>query len=542
MTGWQPPYRVIVTTGPGQEPAARDAERLCHEGLAALQAGDLLGAERLLRSALAADDKFAEAHSLLGVALQGLGRLDEAVPRFERALALGPPDAATLNNLGNALLALGRPLDAVGRYEQALRLAPELAEVQVNLANALHASGRYDEARRHYRDITAAAPALARAHMNFGNSLKDCERYEEAIGCYQRALDADPGYVAALVNLGQTLQIVDRRQDAVECYRKALALEPQNAEARLNLGILLLSLGRLAEGWDAYASRWVIPGHAAMRAYPQPRWNGERIRGTLLVWSEHGIGDQVLCAGMLEELCAHAEQVVVEVDPRLVPLFTRSFPSIRTVPMGPQLYSGRADVSVPFGDLGKFCRPALDAFPRRERGYLAADHARVRELRGRLKRDGERVVGLSWLSRNPEFGHQRSARLRDFEALLRLPGCRFVDLQYGDTLEERASLERETGLRVERLADVDSTNDIDGLAALIDACDCVVTIDNTTVHLSGALGKPTWVLVPHGHARIWYWFDGHDDSHWYPCVRVRGAGVKRPWKDTIGAVAKEVAE
>ena len=86
------------------------------------------------------------------------------------------------------------------------------------------------------------------------------------------------------------------------------------------------------------------------------------------------------------------------------------------------------------------------------------------------------------------YGEQKSARLRDFEPILKLPSIRFVDLQYGDTLEERTALKESTGVEVSHLDDVDNYQDIDGLAALITACDAVVTVSNTTVHIAGALG------------------------------------------------------
>jgi ADP-heptose:LPS heptosyltransferase len=120
---------------------------------------------------------------------------------------------------------------------------------------------------------------------------------------------------------------------------------------------------------------------------------------------------------------------------------------------------------------------------------------------------------------------------------LRSPGYRFVDLQYGDTAAEREAVERELGVRVERLADIDNTNDLDGLAALMSACDAVVTVGNTTAHLAGALGRPTFVVVPHGHARIWYWFRDKDESPWYPRVRVRRQQRGQAWPELVAAVA-----
>src|SRR5207244_1491255 len=151
------------------------------------------------------------------------------------------------------------------------------------------------------------------------------------------------------------------------------------------------------------------------------------------------------------------------------------------------------------------------------------------------------VVGLSWVSKAPVGGQSKSARLADFEALLRLPRCRFVDLQYGDTSEERAALARELGITVERLPDIDNTNDLDGLAALMSACDAVVTVSNTTAHLAGALGRPTWVFVPFGFAQIWYWFLDKEQSAWYPRVEVRRQIEHQSWQMLISSMVTEIA-
>jgi ADP-heptose:LPS heptosyltransferase len=207
----------------------------------------------------------------------------------------------------------------------------------------------------------------------------------------------------------------------------------------------------------------------------------------------------------------------------------------------PGLYDGGVAAQIPFGSLGGFFRPDWQAFPRRQDGYLVADAGRASVLRKRLAENGRRVIGVSWVSKAPFGGASKTARLADFAALLRLPGVRFVDLQYGDTTEERQSVARDLGLEVIRLADIDTMNDIDGLAALITACDAVVTVSNTTAHLAGALGVPTWVMVPHGHARIWYWFRDRPDSPWYPRVRVRRQNRAQPWADVVAKVADEVS-
>src|SRR5262249_55332781 len=155
------------------------------------------------------------------------------------------------------------------------------------------------------------------------------------------------------------------------------------------------------------------------------------------IWGEQGLGDQILHASMIPDLAGQAHELVLEVEPRLVNLFARSFPHVRAVPLGSSLYPGRVDRHVPIGGVGQDLRANWASFPRRDRGYLAAEAARTEALRARLHGDHRQVIGLSWKSKHPKFEREKSARLRDFEGLLRNPDCLFVDLQYGDTLADR---------------------------------------------------------------------------------------------------------
>jgi ADP-heptose:LPS heptosyltransferase len=209
--------------------------------------------------------------------------------------------------------------------------------------------------------------------------------------------------------------------------------------------------------------------------------------------------------------------------------------------MKPELFGGRIDAHSPMGGLGLHLRKSWADFPRREEGYLRADPELAAKLRQRIATGGRKLVGLSWRSLHREWGANKTAKLSDFEAILRWPNARFVDLQYGDTNEERAAL-RETGIELAHLDDIDNTNDIDGLAALITACDAVVSVSNTTAHLAGALGKPVWLLVPYGQGRLWYWFKERKDSPWYPHMRVYRQVNGQSWAGLVASIQKELSE
>ena len=528
-----------------------------------------------LDRALALGPASANLHGSRADALVALGRLDDAVRSYDHALALQPDSVDDWCNRGAVLHDLRRHEDAIKSFDRAIALAPDFAPAHYNRGNALAALKQHDQAVASFDQAVALAPDYADAHNNRANALDQLGRVQDALAAADRALAIEPDHRAALVTRAITLRKLGRADEAIASCDRALALRRDDADtltvradilvdlerldeaaasfdrvvaldpaavgAKWNKSLICLGLGRFAEGWALYEHRWAGAQGLVPRPYPQPRWNGGKVDGPLLIWGEQGLGDEILHAGMIPDLMQRTAPVVLEVEPRLVPLFARSFPGVTVIPLGANLYSGPVAAQEPIAGLGRYFRKRWEEFPRRDRGYLVADEARVRALRARIGGDGRLVIGLSWISKAPVGGAQKSARLADFSGLLRAPGYRFVDLQYGDTRAERDAIERDLGVRVERLADIDNTNDLDGLAALMGACDAVVTVSNTNAHLAGALGRPTFVMVPSGQARIWYWFRDKAESPWYPRVQVRRQRRGQPWAELVAAVAMDVS-
>lgn len=520
-------------------PAHFDALHLL--GLIRRQRGDTTEALRLIGAALKVRANSADALSNYGEALVELQRYPEALTSLDSALAIAPDHVNARVNRATALIKLSRFAEALTDAGHALRLDPRNQLAWMRSAYALSALGQHERAIASCDAALALNPADPVTLCNRGYSQEMLGRAEDALASYDAALALVPNMITALVNHANALADLQREDEAAAGYEAALAHAPDLADTRFKLGITRLRQQDFARGWDAYEWRWRTAGFDAMRRdYPQPRWRGEKLEGPLLVWGEQGLGDHILFAGMFPDLAPLVGGVVVETEARLISLFSRSFPGVEFVARRTELNDITAVAQIPAGSLGQYLRPRDDAFPYREHGYLVPDPARAASLRTRLD-DGRLVVGLSWRSRNPRYERSKSASLSDFGALLRLPHCRFVDLQYGDTGAEREVFEREHGVRIEHLHDLDNTNDIDGLAALIAACDLTVTVSNTTAHLSGALGKLTFVLVPFGYGRMWCWFGGRDDSPWYPRVRLMRQRRSQPWADTVEAIAGEIA-
>ena len=133
---------------------------------------------------------------------------------------------------------------------------------------------------------------------------------------------------------------------------------------------------------------------------------------------------------------------------------------------------------------------------------------------------GKKICGISWVSKNESIGQNKSMTLEDMKDLLLLPNITFVDLQYTDTSEERAEFKNKYGVEILKLEEIDNFNDIDGLASLIDACDQVVSVSNTTVHIAGSIGKKTYLMLPQGKGRLWYWSKEKEQSIWYKSIQI----------------------
>ncbi len=177
----------------------------------------------------------AEAHYNLGVTLSSLGKPKEAVASYDKALRIKPDYADAHYNLGNALKNLGKPEEAVSSLNKALQIKPDFAEAHNNLGAVLYKLGKPELAVSSLRKALQINPDYAEAHYNLGNALNDLEKAEEAVSSLAKALQIKPDYAEAHNNLGNTLSDLGRRVEAISSLAKALQIKPDYAEAHRNL-------------------------------------------------------------------------------------------------------------------------------------------------------------------------------------------------------------------------------------------------------------------------------------------------------------------
>lgn len=500
-------------------------------------------AERLYREALAlAPDRPSLLNNLAAV-LQQRGNFTEALACCERLITISPSDTSAMSNYGNALAATGRHDEALQQFNRALQMTPDFPDALASRGNLLAELGRHAEALEDNRLAAALAPDRADFQSRLGNSLVRAQLPDAAIIACEQALAIDPECVDAFQNRANARLLLGRYAEALEDYARAQALAPDHPRPRWNEALCRLLLGDFERGWLHYGSGWEIGQRGRHKPqFTQPGWDGAYVDGTLLVWGEQGIGDQMLYSSMLEEMQARARHLLVATDARLVPLLQRALPSIEAFPLDALPSLGGFDVQVAMGDLGAQLRRNWDSFPSGRRAFLKADTERARQLRARLGGDGKLLCGISWRSSNVAVGKLKSMTLQDLAGLIALPGVRCINLQYGNTAEERQALHRETGLTLTHVEDIDPFLDMDGLASLIEACDIIVSVSNTTVHLAGALGKATLVMLPYALGRIWYWHEKGEHSPWYPSCRLLRQPIAGDWLPVIAEAIATVSD
>jgi uncharacterized protein (TIGR02466 family) len=198
------------------------------------------------RKALSIDPGIAELHFNLGVVYGNLGNLDEAVASYRKAVALKPSLVEAHFNLGILLQENGRLEEAAACHRKAVALQPGFYEAYGNLGTVLQKQGKLEEAVACYRKALAIHPD-AKGHFNLGTALRDEGKHEEAGQSYLKAITLKPDYADAHNNLGEIFRDQGNMDDAIKSYQTALAIDPEHSGANYNMGEFLFLAGKYEE-------------------------------------------------------------------------------------------------------------------------------------------------------------------------------------------------------------------------------------------------------------------------------------------------------
>ncbi|WP_448662923.1 tetratricopeptide repeat protein [Sphingomonas sp. CJ20] len=427
---------------------------------------------------------------------------------------------------------------AIGCFEAALREQPQNWHAQVNLGVAFKQAGRVQEAEDAYRRALSMAPDHPQLLGNLANAVVlRPDGVEEAIALQSRRIALEPREAQAWLGLGQALRRAGRTAEAEALCREAIMRDPEHVAAHVTLAMLLLTRGAWAEGFREYEWRRRLPAfRPGSDPDPVPEWEGQPIgQRTILLHAEQGLGDVILFARFAASLAREGAKLWIACDSQLVRVMA-SVPGIAGAcdndgPMPPHALQAPL-LSVPY--LGAICDVAADG------PYLTADPALVAKWRTRLPAACGLRVGVVWAG-NASFpgDAERSLNLSMLLPMVRaLPHLTFVALQKGDG---RRDLETLCEPLPGNFHDVgDGIGDFADTAAIMASLDVILCADSAPAHLAGALGRPTWVLLP--PFGDWRWGETGEATPWYPQMRLWRRAFGEPWSAVLARVQAGLSE
>jgi tetratricopeptide (TPR) repeat protein len=505
----------------------------------------------------------------LGTTLQQQRRYEEAFKVFDKAIQLSPDDAELWRQMGDILVEQARHDQAILSYQHALKLNPDHPDALYKSGVLLGQFERYGEAIAYLDRSDKALPNHAPTLQARARALFNLKRPEECLTEGKRAYRLDPGNADTCNIIAAALRSLGRDEEALEWFDKALDIRPNSTEIINNKIILLYYLhrfddifvlyarvkslkfndamtdglvsfaylltGNFEAGWPLHQARLRLPS----ATYPKisvPMWLGEEdIEGkTILIATDEGLGDTIQFIRYVPTLAERGARILLVVQDALYGLLSGLSGLSQCIPKSAATAVSAFELHCPVSSLPLAFGTRLDTIPSTTPYLPPPTNDRVQAWEDRLGPRTKLRVGLVW-SGNPVHinDHNRSTSLRTLSRILDVDAT-FVSLQK-DPRPDDAAILRERSDIIDLTADL---TDFSETAALVSCLDLVITVDTSVAHLAGALGRPTWILLP--YTPDYRWLLDRDDSPWYPSMRLFRQTETREYESVLDRVRTEL--
>lgn len=518
-------------------PATPDPATL-RRALSEIKAGHFETTLTALRPYAKSGDR--QADILLGFCLAGTHKPEQAAEILCRIAQDAPTSTHPLQDLGDIMAEQDRRPDAVAACRAALELTPQDARIYDVLGSLLTQIGAFDEAVDMLRQSTILRPSATYSYNLLAMALAERGDMAEALSVLEGVLEGHPDHAGSLSNIGCLLSGEGRFEEALDSYRRAIYYRPTDAQIRLNHSITLLKAGRYAQGWAEHEWRLKLPGHSSLpqdRLLPSLGPNTDLTGRRILVTQEEGLGDTLMYLRYVEPLARRGAHVHLWVPDTLEDI-CRRIEGVGTVQVGGDVPA--YDWHCPFISLPRVFAATPDAMGAPV-PYLKADPDKVKAFARLLPDNPKLNIGLIWggaprpnLIGPHMVDRRRSMSLQALEPLSAIPGINLISLQKGPYADQMLDPPRNMTL----YDPTDELHTMDDTASLMMSLDVIVSVDTSSVHLAGGLGKP--VILMDRYDNCWRWLSGREDSPWYPTLRIIRQTSPRKWDDVVQKVSERL--
>ena len=473
---------------------------------------------------------------------------NKGLPFIQSSLQQNSKDYIALNVLGIIYVELNRLNEAKNIFKAAIQINKNYVSSYNNLGRCYALLFNKEESFKFYKKALSINPNYVDAINNIANYYVEKGLYKKSLDFYFKALKIKKNDNEILFNIGCAYFYLKDYKLAKKYYELSLALNASNSLLQKNYAILLLSLHHFYKAWKYFDGRFGANDFKNLNHHfhniKDKLWKGKPINknAKLLVIKEQGIGDEILYGSMYKDLLSKFPNTKIETEPRLLSIFKRSINNNAFVNYGK--FSKDSNVKNNFdfilyaGSLGRIFRNDLKDF--NGNNFLFPKKDIINKIHNKYFANikNKKIIGISWKSKNKTYGEDKSLDLDILKPILEIKNCLFVNLQYGETLEEIMNFSNKTKIKILNIKEIDLFNDFESIAALLKNLDLLISVSNSTVHLAGAVGVNTWVIKPKEHALFHYWNQPNDKSPWYKSIKLYPFVTN--WENTIKKIRKKL--
>lgn len=485
-----------------------------------------------------------------------MGESSRLVALAEDCLVYSQDDNGLWNKIILALDEFQCTQETILFANKAVRKFSKNAINHFNLGLFLSRDECHEAAIRWFKQAALIQPTYAKAYNQLGLSIRFTSHSTSPERFCFWATYSDPNLATAWLNLGIFAVSAGRRRQGILFFQKAI--DCQNGyypDAYYNIALQLIALGDLQQGYDLYRWRWKTPQFPSKpRNYPHPEWPGPQKckNENLIVYTEQGMGDEVMYSWIFPHIRTQVAQLTVECDERLTAIFSRTFEDINFVPRRTDMLPYADDPRIQYSaSIGNTVCYFIDEIRHRiasmranpiQNGHrstpsLRTDPERRRYWRNYLYQEfGERlVVGVAW--RSSKHDRVRDLQYMTPQEISQALGfdVGVVNLQYSHTQEEHIAfckLGNERQFKFATPPDIDLKNDLDDLFALIEVVDVVISPLISVPWMAAAVGTPCFVTRYDEVGQIWQQL-GTDFLPFGPGIKLFFKNSTQNWDSTL---------
>ena len=433
----------------------------------------------------------------------------------------------------------------LGILEKKIETDDKNSNLYFQLATSYQKFKKLEIAKKYLELAIELDPSKQFFYFSLADLQQGMKEFINAKENFEKAIKIEP--LNLYSNIGYAILIKDefgQLEKAKKIVLKFDKLFPNNIHITTLKAWILLNQGDYKNGWKAHNAH-IAKMKNHMKLPTSKLWKKEKLEGNLLVWSGQGIGDFIFFSKMVRLLENYAKKILFICDKKLVPIYKRYFATINPEKfiIEEQYQKERFSKHIASEMLGEFFANSIKEINHFSNEKLTPSKEWNLEIDNFLSNlpKNKLNVGLSWSTLNAREHDVKNVPLDKFSELFKKENINFINLQFGDVKKEISSFEEKNKVKFYEYKNLNITKEIDKLMSLINKLDLVITIQNSTAHISLSIGKKTFVLLTYKPPRFYWYGPSPEKSYWYPeATLYRQKDANHDWTEILNKVSKDL--